>query len=589
MAANEKVNTLSFIDKANIVHNSFYSYTKTVYTNTYGKIIIGCPIHGDFEQVAKDHLKGGCRKCALTKRKQTCLAKFGVENTFQSEDIKRKAKETMIERYGEEHNSLLPTTIQKRKDTCMINHGVTSPLQNEDIMEKVKATNVDKYGVENPQQNTNVREQTKETNISKYGVEYPASLDIIRDKIKNTMVEKYGVTHNWMVPDIRQDIKQTNIEKYGVEFPSQSDAIKEKIKQNMLETYGVEHFAQRNIPPTTIEKLNSVDWLVDQHHVQQKTLSTIAEELKVSNASMVRGYFVKRGVEIKHFRHSTAEQCIKDYIEELGISSILTSDRSVIAPLELDIYLPEFNLAIEYNGIYWHSELKGKDKRYHLNKTQKCAEKGIRLIHIFENEWVNNQEIVKSRIASLLGKNKIIYARKCKVVPLTNIEAAAFFNGTHIQGSANASIRYGLEYEGQIVAATSIGKSRFNKQVEYELIRFANALHTNVIGGAGKIFKHFLKEYNPSSIISYSDKRWNTGNLYIQLGFTHTHTAAPNYYYFRNGTPMVLKSRQTFQKHKLPKVLDSFDIELTEWENMVANGYDRIWDCGNDVFLYNNE
>ncbi len=283
--------------------------------------------------------------------------------------------------------------------------------------------------------------------------------------------------------------------------------------------------------------------------------------------------------------HDYYHQELVSYVKGLT-TNVLEQTKITNTSVEVDIYIPDAKLAIDYNNLFRHSDLQGKHKKYHLERSQACEREGIRLIHVFENEWVLKGDIVKSRIRSFIGINERIYARKCKVVPLTSKEFTKFFNESHIQGSASASICYGLMYKDELVAALSLGKSRFKKDVEYELIRYANKANTNVLGGAGRLFKHFIKNHNPASIISYSDKRWNTGNLYKQLGFEYSHLADPNYFYFHPSNHLVLQSRQTYQKHKLPAKLTTFDPLLTEWENMVNNGYNRIWDCGNSVWVW---
>ncbi len=280
---------------------------------------------------------------------------------------------------------------------------------------------------------------------------------------------------------------------------------------------------------------------------------------------------------------------LQDYIESLDGVSVVYNAANIIPPLTVDIYFPDFKVAIEFDKIAERSDLSGQDRHYRTTKAAKCKEQGIRLIFVYENEWVNKTEIVKSRISSLLHKNKTIYARKCQIVDINSKQYAKFFNETHIQGSAGASVAYGLVHNGELVAVLSLGKSRFNKNVEYELIRYANSLYTSVVGGGSKLFQHFIKQRDPESVISYSDCRWNTGNLYVQLGFKYTSWANSNYFYFHKSNPLFLQSRQTYQKHKLPAKLNPFDIKLTEWQNMVINGYDRIWDAGNYVFLYRKE
>ncbi|MGZ8924627.1 MAG: DUF7487 domain-containing protein [Nitrososphaeraceae archaeon] len=538
--SNTRLTTEQYIEKATLIHDGKYDYSEVNYTNTYGKIIIKCPEHGEFTQTAKDHLRGGCKKCSSIKRKQTNLDRYGVENTFQSEEKKAKIKKTMMFKYGVKHNSFNLDTIKKRKQTNLIKLGVEVPLQSDLIQEKVKLTNIQKYGVERPLQNNEVKQKLKDTNINRYGVDYTLRL-----------------------PEIRVKIKQTNLERYGVN-----------------------HLKQSHIPTEVMEQLNNKQWLIEQHHINKHTLSQIAKDLNLSGAQIIGHYCKKHNVDIRQFFQSNHEKDIISYIKSISTTTIINNCKSVIPPLELDIYLPDLNLAIEFNGIYWHSELSGKDRNYHLNKTQLCNNKGIRLIHIFENEWILKNDIVKSRIASLLKKNKTIYARNCKITQLSNKESNEFLEKSHIQGSINTLINYGLEYNNELVAVMTFGKSRFNKEIAYELIRFSNKLYTNVIGGASKLFQYFISQHNPTSIISYSDNRWNSGNLYEQLGFKFSHTATPNYFYFHKNNTLVLMSRQNFQKHKLSTKLSIFDIKLTEWENMVNTGYNRIWDCGNNVYVY---
>ena len=252
----------------------------------------------------------------------------------------------------------------------------------------------------------------------------------------------------------------------------------------------------------------------------------------------------------------------------------------------MDIYIPSLQIAFEYNGNFWHSELQGKDKKYHISKTERCNQKGIRLVHINENEWLLKQDIVKSRIKNILQVSNRIYARKCTIVSLSNAVKQQMLNENHIQGNSISSINYGLLYNDNLVAVMTFGKARFSKKYEYELLRYTNIATYSVVGGASKLFKQFIKEYNPSSITTYSDVRWNTGGLYLKLGFQFLHRSSPNYFYFDSADILTLHSRNSFQKHKLEKKLATFDPNLTEWQDMVANGYNRIWDGGNDVYVW---
>lgn len=283
-------------------------------------------------------------------------------------------------------------------------------------------------------------------------------------------------------------------------------------------------------------------------------------------------------------KHSSINQfTIFNLIQKYYPSAILNS-RKIISPLELDIYIPEKKLAIEYDGIYWHSQIN--DKKYHLNKTKLCEEKGIQLIHIFENEWLTKQEIVKSRILNLLGiYQKTIYARKCEIKEINSKTSVEFQNKNHIQSSTNTKINIGLYFENELVSLMTFGKNRFSKKYQYEMVRFCSKLNYHVVGAASKLLKYFEEKYQPKSIVSYADRRWSTGNLYKKLGFKLENISEPNYWYWKD--LKFLENRIKFQKHKLKNILENFNENLSEYENMKNNGYKRIFDCGNLVFVKN--
>lgn len=261
--------------------------------------------------------------------------------------------------------------------------------------------------------------------------------------------------------------------------------------------------------------------------------------------------------------------------------------RKIIPPYELDIYLPERKLAFEFDGIFWHSESNGgKDPKYHLMKTEMCERNGIQLIHVFESEFERKHEIVKSRIKNLLGVyDNVVYARKCVVRNVDFIDADPFLNENHLQGSVKSSVNLGLFHGDEMVSLMTFRKPRMTGKHEWELLRFCSKLGYHVVGGAGKLLKHFEIEHKPKSLISYADRRWSVGRLYSALGFEFSHSSNPNYWYFKPNNPFSLKNRMQFQKFRLSGVLEKFDENLTEVQNMRNDGYDRIFDCGNLVFV----
>jgi DNA-binding CsgD family transcriptional regulator/endogenous inhibitor of DNA gyrase (YacG/DUF329 family) len=386
--------------------------------------------------------------------------------------------------------------------------------------------------------------------------------------------------------DSQRKRQQTTLEKYGVAHPASCEEINQKRKATLLSRYGVEHQNQRHFSDETIKILNDREYL--EKLIQEKSTFEIADDLQISQSGVSK-YLRKHNIVSPKRSASQYERELINFIETLTDKEVVANSRQVIPPQELDIFIPELNLAIEFNGLYWHSELSGKNKFYHVNKTQMCHKKGIRLIHIYEHLWKANPTLVKSRLKNLfLSNENTFFARKCHVVSnIPTQQAREFFRINHIQGFAPASIYLGLSYGNSIVSMMSFGKARYSSKYEYELIRFCSQQNCNVVGGASKMFKYFVNTFSPSSIITYSDKTWNTGNVYAKMGFTYSHTSDPNYHYFAKGENTVV-SRIKFQKHKLKAILEHFDPLKTEWENMIENEYDRIWDCGNDVFVWND-
>lgn len=298
------------------------------------------------------------------------------------------------------------------------------------------------------------------------------------------------------------------------------------------------------------------------------------------------------GFEFEDHFHSNIPHCIKcvesgtslkekevfEFISTTLKKEAVLGDRKVIKPKELDIYIPEYNLGIEFDGLFWHNNIH-VDKYYHYNKTTLAKEKKVSLIHIFEDEWDNKQEIVKSIIKSRLNLyDKIIYARNCILKEISKEEEKFFLNNNHIQGYVPSKICLGLYYENELISLMTFGKSRFNKNYKWELLRFVNKINYKVIGGASKLFK----KADLNNIISYCDLRYFSGNLYEKLGFSFFGQTQPNYYYVKN---KIRYSRLKFQKHKLKNILENFNSSVTEEENMYNNGYTRIYDCGNLVFV----
>lgn len=257
-------------------------------------------------------------------------------------------------------------------------------------------------------------------------------------------------------------------------------------------------------------------------------------------------------------------------------------DRSL--GFELDIMLPQHKVAIEVNGIYFHSDIKS-NKHRHSNKTTKCLEAGLKLYHFTDADIYNHLPIVLSMINNACGKSERMFARKLEVREVGYKDAKVFFDANHISGSPTFAIAYGLFDGDRLVSCMSFSKSRFAKEYEWEIIRFATLLNTSVVGGASKLFARFVKDVQPKSVMSFADRRFGEGKVYEKLGMSFIRTTDVGYSYHSNKTVV---SRFKAQKHKLTQLLgDKFDPELSERDNMVKAGYHKLYDCGHNVYALN--
>lgn len=280
---------------------------------------------------------------------------------------------------------------------------------------------------------------------------------------------------------------------------------------------------------------------------------------------------------------SKPEAEIAEYIKTL-VQEVLTSDRKVISPNELDIYVPEKQIAVEHNGVYYHSE-KFIDKNYHLDKLKKCNAAGIDLIQVFEDEWesLSKREVIKSMISSRLGTNPTrIYARNTELSLISAKEAREFLEHNHIQGFAAAGTYYALKTKDrEIVSVMAFAPPRravTKAKAEYdlELVRYAPKLFTTVVGGFSKL----LSPVKGKRIVTYCDRRLFNGNGYKAVGFKVVRENPPEYYYLHRKTRNERHSRLKFQRKHLAKKLEYFCPEKTEHQNMLDNGYRRIYGCG---------
>lgn len=394
--------------------------------------------------------------------------------------------------------------------------------------EKVKITTKEKYGTEYYIQTDEYKERHKETCLERYGVEHHTKSEIIKEKTKKTYLEKYGVEYYTQTGECKEKYKNTCLEKYGVENLFQSEIHKEKSRKTMIKNYGVEYFSQSNYIP----------------HSGMCSVSVKEKEML-------------------------------DFINTNYDSIIKKSYRKIIEPLELDIYLPEINLGIEFNGLYWHSE-KNKSNDYHRLKSDMCDDKGVELIHIWEDDWNNKCDIVKSFILNKLNKNKIIDSNVLVEIS-DNKVVKDFLEENDINGYIGSSVKIGLYNNNELVSILCFRKNNDN----YELIRYCEKNYISVKNGLEKMFNYFINKYKKSVTINF-DRSLGTFDIFFKIGFKYICKTQPSYYYIIN---KKRHHRLKFSKDIL--VNEGFDKNKTEHEIMLDRKIYRIYDAGNIKLNFN--
>lgn len=418
---------------------------------------------------------------------------------------------------------------------------------------KAKATNIKLYGTEIAQQSDVVKNKVKETNLERYGCESHNSNQQIKDKKVQTYMERYGVENPRFIPEVKSQLDDLWVKQRYNTIISKLDSLYTPLfDYSDLMTRG-----EYDLLPFYCDACNDI---FEHNHRLNRVKCTCQMFRKVSNGETDLLTFIT--------------ESLPPEIE------ILTSVRDIIPPKEIDIYIPSLKLAFEYNGVYWHSHKnENMTKQYHQDKVLACKKQGINLIHIFEDEWMNQDKVdlIKERIKSKLQSSTRMYARKCSVHEISKVESNSFVEQHHIQGSTNASINIGLFYEKELVAVMTFSASRFDKNYQYELIRYCSK--GTIVGGASKLLKYFEREYNPESLMTYADMNWSTGNLYEKIGFKEEGITEPGYFYYDPKTKQRI-SRQKCQKHKLVK--QGYPESLTE-SDICCNilGYYKIYDSGN--------
>ena len=502
---------------------------------------------------------------------------------------------------------VIAETLRRRKETSLEKFGTDNPAKSQEVIARAKKTCIAKYGTNSPTQNPDVRKKQVDTLLRKYSVDNPQKNLAFKEKQRETMMANHGVYSPLNSPEIAKKARETNLLRYGQDNPAKSEGVKKKTKATSLARYG----AESPMGSSTVQA-NQKSALSKHHYNKIKERSEASGiellfiESQYTNSRMYKEYPVRckkcQTEFLDCFTHgrtprcptcypatlSKAEDSLFDFIIRLmPADAVERKNRTILVGQELDIYIPSKKLAIEFNGNYWHSERAGKKyKNYHINKTKKCDSLGILLIHIFEDEWLYKQDVIKKKLTHLLlpTNSTQLHARKCEIRKIDAKSCNMFLSTHHIQGGDKAPIRYGAYHNGELVSVMTFGKLRLacgSTPVAgvYELYRYCAT--ARISGLISKFVSAFKKEHLPSKIITYADRRFSNKATcgYSKCGFTFIKETSPNYWYLDKNYSHR-EHRFQYRKSELKRKLPNYIPALTEWENMQANNYDRIWDCG---------
>lgn len=468
-----------------------------------------------------------------------------------------------------------------------------NPKAKTQMAEKRKSTMQTKYGCSNASQIPGMAarklanfESSHGESFSSYMAKKAGSTEF-QQKRARTLREHYGedyisllASNRVITPEARQKAaqtrKQTCIEKYGVDNPILVPEIYSKAKQNraFVDNQALDYIhKQSGITEREILAKYDITDPCFRYHTQAAGIDI--RRYKAFNYILQSELdLISDALLCVPTTRSGGEESLGNFLSSIYDGEILTNKRILPNKQEVDFYLPQEKIAIEFNRLYWHSESCGKGESYHLGKTEGCESLGIRLIQIYEDEWLYKRSICESIIRNALNKNEFkLYARQCQIKELSLKEYKSFMKENHIQGCGPTPRKaWGLIHKGTLVQAVGFGTSRYKKD-EWELYRMACKLNTSVIGGFSKLLKHC----ELSSFISYVDRRLFTGEGYLKAGFIQVSVSKPSYFYIKGYNRY---NRLEYQKHKLAKKLDVFDPSKTEKENMLNNGFGIIYDCG---------
>ncbi len=501
------------------------------------------------------------------------ISTFNSTKTFmydflRKNNIKKSKEQLNAERsklckkaYHNKSNNELNQIKEKRKQTNIERFGVENPYQSKEIQEKIKQKNLELYGVEYATQRKDVKEKIDKSTLESQGAKRYLQTEKGQNKFKQSCLEKYGVENPYQSEEKKDKIKQTNLKRYGDEIPCRTQNIKNKMKENSLIKWGVEY-------PTQCQE------------IKNKVMNTNLQRFGLPWSCMrLECKLAQGGVSYIN----------NEFANLLKSNNIKFEREFALKHFSYDFKIE--NALIEIDPTYTHNSTKGpyfnkhytnpKQHNYHLNKSNIAQENGYFCIHIFD--WDD-----KHKIINMFIKKQKLYARNCEIKEVKKKECDDFLNLYHLQNTCNGQkIRYGLYYNDQLVEVMTFGKPRYNKNYEWELLRLCSHKDYKIVGGSERLFKHFLREQNPQSIISYCDNSKFSGDVYERLGMELINISNPACIWSKGKIKITdnLLRQQGFDR----LFGASYGKGTSNKELIINEGFVEVYDCGQKSFKYINK
>jgi predicted DNA-binding protein YlxM (UPF0122 family) len=517
-------------------------------------------------------------------------------------EIKKRGGQTKIGNSSELEKSKVNKYISDDKELvakCKNTNTIIHDPNN--LSGKLTRHIIDLYGDVNIPTNTYQRKKYEQINGKKWFEEY---FDIV--EIDKDIKRKCGLCE-WETTDINnksgcftnhiQDVHNISLDDYLIQFPKDVkyhpnyNKTNERKQELLLEeNFVICHLCNEKMKSiTNTHLLNKHNITVEGYKLKFPNSKIVSE----STSNVLSENVKETNINFQPTWTSKGETEIKEFIEGLGFEIYKGKNRKLLEGKEIDLIIPKLKLAIEYNGLYFHTEEMGKNSTYHLNKTLACNQLGYKLIHIFEDEWMVNRELVKSKLKHILGVSDGIKigARKTIIKEIIKEDKSYFLDEFHIQGNDKSDIFYGAYYDNILVGVMTFNSQRNmtkNNDGEYELSRFSTTQGYVISGLGSKMMKQFITDYSPKSIISFADRRWTTdgnNNMYINLGFELVSILKPTYFYYNSKINRYKRYHKfSFGKSNLKKKYTNLDFNKSEFDLTKELGYSKIWDCG--LFKY---